>query len=150
MSTPTTPLPLPRTLPFPISKKMEISKQIKMWPPRETYPTPPCPFSSSKSGKLHCNENPIYVLYSFPPFLGITRPHSQLSRSCVCERFICSWIGPYISCSRIDRPIMGGYLNRSQTQKVETGTVAEQFLIWEYLFRIFVIGSLQCGLRSRL
>jgi hypothetical protein len=28
---------------------------------------------------------------------------------------------------------------------VENGTVASQFLFWEYWFQIFGIGSLQCG-----
>jgi hypothetical protein len=31
---------------------------------------------------------------------------------------------------------------------VEIGTVAAQFLFWEYMFRIFCIGSLQCGVTS--
>jgi hypothetical protein len=31
---------------------------------------------------------------------------------------------------------------------VEIGTVAVQFLFWEYLFRIFAIGTMQCRIRS--
>jgi hypothetical protein len=45
------------------------------------------------------------------PFLGIRRPQSQFPHSCVFERFIpyIPRIGPYISCSRIGRSIVGTY-----------------------------------------
>jgi hypothetical protein len=32
---------------------------------------------------------------------------------------------------------------------MEIGTVAAQFLFWEYLFRIFNIGSLQCTVQDQ-
>jgi hypothetical protein len=41
---------------------------------------------SSVSLSRRCKENPIYVFL----FLGIARPQSQFSHSCVCERFIYS------------------------------------------------------------
>ncbi len=45
--------------------------------------------------------------------------------------------------SRIGRSIVE-YINRSQTHEWWNWTVAVQFFFWEYLFRIFRIGSLQC------
>jgi hypothetical protein len=56
---------------------------------------------------------------------------SQFLHSCVCEQFI-------YFCDRSAYSAAGKHVDRS------IGTVAEQFLSWEYLFRIFGIVSLKC------
>jgi hypothetical protein len=41
------------------------------------------------------------------PFLGIAWPQPQFPHSCVCDDLYISRIGPHISCSSIDRSIVG-------------------------------------------
>jgi hypothetical protein len=77
-------------------------------------------------------------------FLGIARPQSQFPHSCVYEGFKYSQDrSTYFLAaeySRIGRSMVGIYKSLT-AHECGIGTVSVQFLFWEYLIKIFSIGS---------
>ncbi len=80
----------------------------------------------------------IPFIYSFSG-----KPQSRFPHSCVRERFLYSqdW-STYFLQQKVDSS--WEYVKRPQTHEYGNWDCGRAVLFWEYLFRIFGIGSLQC------